>query len=137
MEPTINYLAVALAAVAAMVLGYLWYSSLLFQKRWMKEVGYTPKDAAKAQKEGMKSMGSMFLSVLVMAYILAHFVDYVGATDIRGALSAGGWIWLGFIATVMLQPVFFERKSWALYLINASYNLASLLIMAVILVMLP
>ncbi|HIH05197.1 TPA: DUF1761 domain-containing protein [Candidatus Woesearchaeota archaeon] len=136
MEATINYLAVALAALAAMALGWLWYSPVMFQKRWMKEVGMKPKDAARAQQEGVKAMGFMFLATLVMAYVLAHFVDYLGATDAREALWAGSWIWVGFVATVMLQPVFFERKSWTLYLINTAYNLVSLLVMAVILVVL-
>lgn len=136
MEATINYLAVALAAIATMALGWLWYSPVLFQKRWMKEMRMKPKDAARAQKEGMKSMGFMFLATLVMAYVLAHFVDYLGVTNAKDALWAGSWIWVGFVATIMLQPVLFERKSWTLYLINTAYNLVSLLVMAVILVML-
>jgi len=104
MEATINYLAVALAALAAMALGWLWYSPVMFQKRWMKEVGMKPKDAARAQQEGVKAMGFMFLATLVMAYVLAHFVDYLGATDAREALWAGSWIWVGFVATVMPDP---------------------------------
>ncbi len=135
-EATINYLSVGLAVVANMALGWLWYSPLLFGKRWMKEAGYTPKDEAKMKESGMKSMGIMFLISIVMAYILAHFVDYLGAIDLAGALQAAGWIWIGFVATIMLQPVLFERKPLVLYAINALFNLASLSVMAVVLVML-
>lgn len=37
----INYLAVGIAAVAAFGLGALWYSPVLFGKRWQHNLGFT------------------------------------------------------------------------------------------------
>ena len=37
--PEVNYLAVGLAALSAFVLGGLWYSPLLFAKKWMAYTG--------------------------------------------------------------------------------------------------
>lgn len=130
----INYLAVLVAGVAAMVLGGLWYSPLLFGKAWMKLSGFTEKDMEKAKQKGMfLSYFFNFVSILVMAYVLSHFVDYAGATDWRGGLQAGFWIWLGFVATVMLGMVLWEGKPFRLYLINVLYWLVALLGMGAIL----
>src|SRR2546430_3690237 len=38
----VNYLAVLVAAVAVFVLGWLWYSPLLFYKPWMRLRGMDP-----------------------------------------------------------------------------------------------
>jgi hypothetical protein len=38
----VNYLAVLLAAVAVFVLGWLWYSPLLFLRPWMRLRGIDP-----------------------------------------------------------------------------------------------
>jgi hypothetical protein len=51
-EFQLNFLAILVAAVAAFVLGALWYSPVLFAKQWMKAHGYTP-DKLEAMKKGM------------------------------------------------------------------------------------
>ena len=40
----INWLAVFVAALIPMVIGFLWYSPWLFHKPWMKEAGLTEAD---------------------------------------------------------------------------------------------
>jgi hypothetical protein len=40
----VNLLSVLGAAVATMVIGFLWYSPLLFAKPWMVAMGYDPED---------------------------------------------------------------------------------------------
>lgn len=34
-EVTVNYVAILVAVIASMILGYLWYSKMLFGKAWM------------------------------------------------------------------------------------------------------
>jgi len=48
----INLLAVLVAAISTMVVGFLWYSPCFCRKPWMKEMGYDPND--KARMEEMK-----------------------------------------------------------------------------------
>ena len=131
--PTINYLAVFIAAVATMVLGSIWYSPMLFGKIFMKECKMSEKD----KKNGMKGMTSnyiiMFGTALVTAYILAHFVDYVEATSLSAALMLAFWIWLGFYATSELGSVLWEQKSMKYYAMNVGYHLVNLGIIATIL----
>jgi hypothetical protein len=52
----LNLLAVLVAAISTMVVGFLWYSPILFAKPWMREMGYDPDDKAKT-KEMQKSAG--------------------------------------------------------------------------------
>lgn len=69
-----------------------------------------------------------------MAYVLAHFLRYLGAGGGRAAVEAAFWLWLGFIATVTLGGVLWEGKPWKLWIFNNGYQLISLAVMAVILV---
>lgn len=80
------------------------------------------------QKYLLQAVGS-----LLMAYVLAYFVNYTGATTALAGAMAGFWVWLGFIATVQLGTVLWEGKSWSLYLLNVAYYLVSLVVMGIIL----
>ena len=67
MTAPINYLAVVLAALAAMVIGFVWYGPL-FGKQWMALMGFTPQSMDEAKKKGMaKSYILMALGSLVMS----------------------------------------------------------------------
>lgn len=130
---SINIWPVLVAAIVAIVLGFLWYGPL-FGKMWMQLMGIDKKKMAEMKKKPMTmNYVIMIISTLVMSYILAHFVNYLGATDISGALQSAFWIWLGFIATVILGSVLWEGKPWKLYFLNAAYWLVNLSVMSVIL----
>ena len=133
-QPVINYLAVLVAAVASVVLGFLWYGPL-FGKTWAQLMGFDKKKMAEAKKKGMPKQTwiLMILGTLVTSYVLAHFVDYLDATNLAGALQAGFWLWLGFIVPVQLGMVLWEGKPWKLYILNVAYYLVNLSIMATIL----
>lgn len=125
MQFDVNYMAVVVAAVVNMVLGFVWYGPL-FGKAWMKMVGLTKEDA---QKAGMaKPMIIASVGALVMAYVLSGFVQ-LGAsmTAVEGA-TLGFWVWLGFIATTTLSPILWENKPWNLYVLNNGYYVVLLLI---------
>lgn len=129
---SVDMWSVFIGGVVAMVVGALWYSPALFAKSWMKEVGMTDEKMKVAQAKGMgKTYFASFLANLLLAYILAHFVQigvYASGQPASFALGAetGIWIWLGFIATSFLNMVFWEGKSWKLYFINAAHYLVVL-----------
>ena len=130
--PTINYLAVFVAAVASIVIGSFWYSPVLFGKIWMRESKISmPKkvDKAEMSKTYIIALGTS----LVTAYILAHFVDYVEVTTMSTALVLAFWIWLGFYVTTEMGAVLWEKKSWTMYLVKVGYHLVNLGVMATIL----
>lgn len=130
---TVNHLAVLVAVIASVVVGFLWYGPL-FGKMWISLMGFTKKQMEEGKKKGMgKSYAIMILGAFVTAYVLAHFVQLLNAATVKDAISAAFWIWLGFIATVMLGTVLWEGKSWKLYSLNIAYQFVSLALQAVIL----
>jgi len=135
MEFSINYWAVLAAGIASMGIGMLWYG-FLFGNTWMKLAGFSEERMRKLKAQGMGKMYAVsFLSTLVMAFVLAHFAQVWKIVDIFSAFQLAFWTWLGFIATVMLQPVLWEGKSVKLYLFNTLYQLVSLFVAALILVL--
>lgn len=132
----INYFSILLCAVVAMVIGFLWYGPL-FGKKWIKLVGMTAEKMTMA-KDGMtKTYGVMFISSLLMAYVLAHFVWFTAPGSIRFlvGIKTALWAWLGFIATSSLSRFLFspDKKPIELFIIDVGYYLATLLSMGIIL----
>ena len=139
MDITLHYLAVLVAAIASMVVGFLWYGPL-FGKKWMGMMGMTEADinAAKQNKGGMgKSYVIAFIGSLVTAYVLAHIITMARmagvSSGVSGGITSAFWVWLGFFATTALGGVLWERKSWSLYFLNTIHQLVMLLAMGAIL----
>jgi hypothetical protein len=133
MEFNINYMAVLIAGIAQMVIGFLWYGPL-FGKIWQKLSGISDADIKKAGSNMPMLYGTMFLATLVTAYVLSHFQQAGGAMDMMDGAMIGFWAWLGFVATTMLTNVLFDKKPFNLYLLNAGYQLVSLVVMGALLV---
>lgn len=122
----VNYVAVVLSAIFAMVVGYIWYGPL-FGQTWMKLVGISKESLKK--KKMLTPYGVMFAGALVEAYILSIFIHYSGAYTIINGAKTGLWAWLGFVAPVMLGNYMFSKKPLKLFKIDAGYGLVSLLLM--------
>ncbi len=134
---SINYLAVLVAAIVSMVIGFLWYGPI-FGKAWMRLMKIDKKKIDEAKKKGMTtSYVVMFISALIMNYVLAHFVKYLGSRTFMDGMQAGFWLWLGFIATVQVGIVLWEGKPVKLYLINAAHYLVALMVTGGILAIWP
>jgi hypothetical protein len=130
-----NVIAVIVAAVIPMVVGMLWYSPVLFAKKWMALIGKTEEEI---KKEGPgKAYALSFIASIVMAYVMAHLVTYsstfTGSTGIAAGLETGFWSWLGFVVTTNSASVLFEFKPRGLYFINMGYQLVSMLLMGALL----
>lgn len=127
----INYLAVLAAGVTSMIVGAAWYSPALFGKQWMKLIGLTEEDKKKTNLG--QTYGTMFVLSLVLAYVMAHFVGYVGVTTIGEAVQFGFWIWLGFVFTTKGAQSVFVKQPLNLFGIDVGYHLVQMVVMAVIL----
>ena len=130
----VNYLAVLISAVISMIIGSLWYSPLLFGNAWVKAGRISKKaiEKAKARRMG-KYYIIAFIGSLLMAFILAHFVQYVAANNFTEGMQTGFWLWSGFIVPVLLGSVLWENKHVKYYLINVTYWIVNLVIMGGIL----
>ncbi len=125
MDVSINWFGVVLAGLAAFVIGGIWYAAL-FAKSWQRLVGLSDKELAKGMPKVF--FGSFILS-LVMALNLAFFIGNEGASF---GLFAGLATGFGWIAMALGVNYLFERRSFKLYLINASYNVITLALMGLI-----
>src|SRR6476620_8970299 len=122
----VNLLAVLASAVATMVLGFLWYSPVLFANPWMKLMGYDPNDKEKIA-EMQKSAGpSYFMSLIasiLTAFVLGKLIAVSGFSTANGGLKIGLVVWLGFVTTVQFTNALFSRQRNRLYMINTGYQL--------------
>ena len=114
-----NWLAVVVAAVVNMVIGFIWYMPMVFGKRWEAEAGRpmaTPTPMAYA-------VG--VVTSLLIAYVLALFLGGVGVAD--GAVD--GFLFWIVAGSVLAGPVIWEGRSWMYWAINAGYWLVALVVM--------
>ena len=132
----LNLLAILVAAISTMFVGFIWYSPILFAKAWMREMGYDPNDKASADKM-RKSAGpayaGSFVASLISAFILAMFLHHMQVHDLEYGLLVGSHVWLGFVATVQLTGALFTKQSMKLFAINTGYQLVCYLVMSAIL----
>jgi len=119
----INLLAVLVAGLLSMVIGFVWYGPL-FAKDWMKEVGLKEKDLRKGPGVGY---ALTLAGALIEAYVLAHFIDYAQATTWMDGMVTGLWLWIGFVAYAIGVNYIFARRSFKLWTIDSGYFLALLL----------
>lgn len=130
----LNWIAIAIAAVVNMTIGGLWYSPVLFGEAWIKLMGFSQKQIDETKSRGMaRSYGLIAVFSVVIAFVLAQLISYMGLFGLQNALSLGFSVWLGFIATTKANDVIFGKKPIKLYIIDAGYYLVSILAMSVIL----
>ena len=127
--PEVNYLAVALAALSAFLLGGLWYSPMLFANKWMALSGQS-EEKLKSGNMGM-IFGGAFVLAFVTAFILAMLFEG-RVNDVQDAASAGFGIGLGLVATSLGVSYIFERRPFGLWLINGGYFVVQFTIMGAI-----
>ena len=130
-DVVVNYWAVLVSGVAAMILGFVWYMPSVMGNTWMMAIGKT-KEELQGGANPMMYFGT-YVMAIVTAYILAHFMWLIGVATISDALATAFWVWLGFVATVMAMNLMYEGRTWKLFWINGIYQLISLGVMAVIL----
>ena len=118
-----NWWAIIVSVVAIHFLGFLWYGPF-FGKMWMRLSGINPDTIDK--KKGMNAMLIGLVASVVMIYTLAHMIYTYGATTISAGLQGGFWVWLGFIAVVLLNSVLYEKKPLKVYFINIGYYFVAL-----------
>lgn len=132
MDVKINYAAVAIAAVIMFFIGFLWYS-VLFQAQWMAYTGVT-MDQQMSGAEMAMTFGGSLIAYFVLFYVQCHVHHAFQVKDVKGAVQAAFWNWLGFILTAMFVTNAYQMKSFGLTLVDSSYWLVSMIAGGVVLV---
>lgn len=125
----INWLAVVIMTLAMYVIGMAWYSKPLFGNQWMKLSGITEAKMKKVSKaKMMQSMVGALFSAFVFVAVVAYFIQLAGAVTFGQGALIGFYAWLGFLATTMLNGVFWKNEPWALYFLGIAHYLVVLII---------
>jgi hypothetical protein len=134
----LNYLAIFISTIATFFLSFLWYS-VLFKNAWAAEMkmDMNAKPPANLMIRGLiMSFIGMFLLSFVFANNNAAW-SFVPGMDVMSTpakiANAAFFTWLGFFLPGDLSRVAWEGNSWKLFFINTSYNLATLIVAASIL----
>lgn len=130
---TINYFALFASAITAVVLGFIWYSPLVFGRQWMAASGMSPEKMEARKKHIPAGIIGGFLCQIITAYVLVHFAILFDVMTVSEALAFAFWAWLGFTAATSLHSVFWEGKPTLYWAINAGYQLAVFGVMSLIL----
>ena len=129
----VNYLHVLVAAVVVFVLGWLWYSPLLFFKPWMRLRGMDPVAAMAGAKMPGGKLVVEFARCFILAYVIARFVALLGIASAFGAVHFGLSVWIGFPVIVLTGSVLWENTSWKVAAIHAGDWLVKMLVIPLIL----
>ncbi len=126
-----NYLEILLAAIAAFMLGFLWYTAL-FGKVWQAETGISDEQA----QSGMAmTHGLAFLMMLVIAYFInggANYHPIEEQTFVHGGFH-GGYTALKYALPAVAIHYLYQKKSLKLFLIDGVYVLLFFALMGALL----
>jgi hypothetical protein len=122
-----NWVAIIIATVAAMVIGFLWYGPV-FGKTWMALTGRGMGDGSSA--------GPLYaltaLAAFIEAIALNWFINETGWTSGAGGALIGLYASLGFTATAFFSQTLFTGRPPRLYAIDAGYQIFQAVVMGAI-----
>lgn len=124
----VNWLGVGAATLAAMAVGSLWYSPLMFMKRWQAELGKTPEQMGNP----MLAVGNSVVMYAIAAVGLSMVFDWKGVVSIGDALMTAGAIWLVFVGSMELMHDRYNGAAAVFSLINCGNTLVSFLAMGAV-----
>ena len=129
----VNYWAVLVAAIVVFVLGWLWYSPLLFYKPWMRARGLDPAAAMAGAKMPVGKLVVELVRCLVLAFVIAHLVGGLGISSWLIAAHLGLLLWIAFPVVLLTGSVLWENVPVKVAAIHAGDWLVKLLVIPVIL----
>jgi hypothetical protein len=128
----VNYLHVLVAAVVVFVLGWLWYSPLLFFKPWMRLRGLDPVAAMAGAKMPVGKLLVEFVRCFLLAFVITRFVGLLGITSLMSAVHFGFSLWIGFPVILLTGSVLWDNVPWKVAAIHAGDWLVKLLVIPII-----
>lgn len=130
----INYLAILVCGILAMIVGFVWYGPL-FGKKWLEVVGATALDLEKRkemQKKAMPLYVTQFILVLFQVWVLAYFLQSAASSFISAL-----WIWAGFVIPTVAGSCMWNNDSskvkWTKFFIEGGYYLVLFVIFGLVL----
>src|SRR5216117_2316146 len=120
----VNYLAILVAAIAAVAIGIVYYGILGVGDRQSRMLGASPV------RPGPLQVATGVIVSLVNAGVIAVLSLSLGAASIGDAILLGAVVWLGFGATFKAAQVAFERRPWAVWVLQGVHDLIAEVVVA-------
>jgi hypothetical protein len=119
----LNYIHVLVVTVAGFLLGWLWYSPVLFAKPWMAEMKITEEMKKAEQAKGIAGyLIKGLLFTLLSTFGLAALIAVHGTPNWKHGAAFGAFIGLFGPAMRMMSGAVWEKKSVKLQIINAGHE---------------
>ena len=128
MEVTISLSASIVAAIAAFVLGGIWYGPA-FGNRWQALVGLSDEDLAGGMHPA-KIFSAAFLLTFIQALVLSAAIPV--DAGLQGGVVLAVLIGAGFVVTAFGVNYLFSRYPRGLFAIDAGFNLLQFALMGAI-----
>jgi len=126
----VNWLAIIIAAIANMIIGFLWYGTWAFGKSWMTLSGRTMGEGFPAGPGPLYAMTAA--AAIVQAITMSWFVSQTGANSGAAGAIIGLYVGLGFVATAMFAEVLFAGRHPRLFAITAGYSVVAAIAQGII-----
>ncbi|WP_169087572.1 DUF1761 domain-containing protein [Paenibacillus sp. PL91] len=124
----VNYVAVLLATITTMVLGFLWYSPILLGNAWMKQRGLSKTEMSGG---GALTYVLTALTALGGSFVLALLLTLADETTVWSGLVVGLLIGISISLKIGMNYLF-EGHKLGLYFITIGYHLISYVIAGLI-----
>lgn len=123
-----NLLAIIIATIANVVIGFLWYGTWAFGKSWMQLSGRT---MGEGQQPG-PLYALTIVGALVQAIAMSWFASQTGVHSGSAGAVIGLFVGIGFIAPAMFADVLFAGRPARLYAITAGYQVLAAVVQGAI-----
>ena len=128
----LNYIAIAVAAIASYVLGFTWYHWAVFGEAWANALGLTKEEAESTEGLGGAFAASL-VSGLVKTLLLALLMSALQLSGVLAGAALGAALAVAFTGTSLAYYNGFARTSSTLTIVNAAHSLAELALIGAIL----
>ena len=127
---SVNWLAVIVCVVVAMLSGFIWYHPAVFFKAWWRGIGKSESDPGNPNP-------MIYVFTILAAFVEAASVSFLlntmGSATLASGLGAGFMLWLGFVAPTNLVNKLFAGQGFTVWLIEAGNHLVNLMLFGAIL----
>lgn len=124
---SVNYLAVAMAALAAFLFGAVYYRSV--SKFWLAASGID-----RSQVKGHRPVlyVTLIVAELIVAFMLAGLIAHLGPVTVRSGAITAVHVWFAFVVPVMAVNYGFGMRKPMLTVIDSGHWLGVFLIMGAV-----
>ena len=124
--PSVNLIAVLVAAVVAFVSGGIYWG--VIANPLTKLLGGLPEP----DRPPTTGLIAAFLTRVVVAYVLAIFLNYVGAQSALAGAAFALLAWIGFVLTISIGQAAFGWMSWTRLVVGAGESLLAYALMGAV-----